>query len=308
MKGSLAGSDIISISDFSNSEIEHVFEVADSMSKNMRGNADLLKGKLMAAMFFEPSTRTRFSFEASMHRLGGAAMDFANTEGTSVAKGENLADTIRVIDTYADVIVIRHKYEGAARLAAKFASHPVINAGDGSGQHPTQTLLDLYTMKKSKGTIKGLKVGLVGDLKYGRTVHSLAYALSKLGAKIYLISPDMLQMPSYILSDISKSAIAAKTDKLEDVIGDLDVIYMTRVQKERFGDLNEYAKVSRAYTITTTTMSKAKKDAILMHPLPRISEISKDVDNLKAAKYFEQASNGIPIRMALLSMVLGAKR
>lgn len=308
MAAGLAGKDIISINDFSNSEIERVFDVADSILKGPKSASGLLKGKLMAAMFFEPSTRTRFSFEASMHRLGGSVMDFANTEGTSVAKGENLADTIRIIDSYADVIVIRHKYEGAARLAAEFASHPVINAGDGSGQHPTQTLLDLYTIKKEKGAIKGLNIGLVGDLKYGRTVHSLAYALSRLGAKIYLVAPEMLQMPSYILSDISNGSIAAKTDKLEDVIGDLDVIYMTRVQKERFGDLNEYAKVSRAYTITKDTMSKAQKGAILMHPLPRIGEIKPEVDSLENAKYFKQAANGIPIRMALLSMVMGARR
>ncbi len=302
----LKGSDIISINDFSSSEIEHVFDVADTMSKGTKTINSLLKGKLMAAMFFEPSTRTRFSFEASMHRLGGDVLDFANTESTSVAKGENLADTIRIIDSYSDVIVIRHKYEGAARLAAKFASHPVINAGDGSGQHPTQTLLDLYTIRKAKGNIKGLRVGLVGDLKYGRTVHSLAYALSKIGAKIYLVSPEMLQMPDHILSDINKASIAGKTERLEDVIGELDVIYMTRVQKERFGDLNEYAKVSRAYTITRDTMANAQKDAILMHPLPRINEISADVDSMKNAKYFEQAANGIPIRMALLAMVLGA--
>ena len=307
MVGSLKGSDIISINDFSNSEIEHVFDIADSMSKGAKDVSNLLKGKLMAAMFFEPSTRTRFSFEASMHRLGGSVLDFANTEGTSVAKGENLADTIRIIDSYSDVIVIRHKYEGAARMAAEFASHPVINAGDGSGQHPTQTLLDLYTIKKAKGSIKGLKVGLVGDLKYGRTVHSLAYALSRLGANIYLVSPEILQMPDYILTDISKGSIAAKTDKLEDIIGDLDVIYMTRVQKERFGDLNEYTKVSRTYTVTKNTMSKARKDAILMHPLPRIGEIASEVDNMKNAKYFEQAANGVPIRMALLSMVLGVR-
>jgi aspartate carbamoyltransferase catalytic subunit len=304
----IKGKDIVSIKDLKKEEIEEIFKVADTMVPYAEGNSlDILKGKILATLFFEPSTRTKMSFEASMHKLGGNVITFSDPKTTSFAKGETLADTIRMVDSYSDVIVIRHSYEGAAKLAAYFAEHPVINAGDGAGQHPTQTLLDLYTIKKEKRRLNDLNIGFVGDLKYGRTVHSLTHALAEFGANLYFISPKLLQMPDFIIREVSDSVKQVITDNLEEVIKDLDVIYVTRIQKERFGDINEYQKVVGSYIIDKQLLENAKEDVIIMHPLPRINEISTDVDDLPNAKYFKQAANGIPIRMALLSMVLGAR-
>lgn len=299
------GRDIVSIKELSKEEMDVIFEVAREMLPIARGErkSDLLDGKILATLFFEPSTRTRLSFESAMHRLGGSVIGFSNPSATSISKGETLADTVRVMDSYSDVIVIRHPYEGSARLAAEFASNPVINAGDGAGQHPTQTLLDLFTIHQEFGEIEGLNVALIGDLKYGRTVHSLAYALSYLGANIYLVSPELLRMPSHIIRELKEKPV--ETDKIEDVIEDADVLYVTRIQKERFPDPTEYKKVAGSYRITSELLNKAKEKAIVMHPLPRVDEIEPDVDYTKHARYFQQAFNGVPVRMALLALVLG---
>lgn len=299
------GRDIVSIKDLSRKDMEIIFEVAREMVPIAKGDrrSDLLQGKILATLFFEPSTRTRLSFESAMHRLGGAVIGFSNPSATSISKGETLADTVRVMDSYSDVIVIRHPYEGSARLAAEFAENPVINAGDGAGQHPTQTLLDLFTIYQEFGDIGGLKIALIGDLKYGRTVHSLAYALSKLGAEIYLVSPELLKMPEHIIRELQKKPV--ETDKIEDVIEEMDVFYVTRIQKERFPDPTEYKKVAGSYSITAELLERAKKESIVMHPLPRVNEIAPDVDFTKHARYFQQAFNGVPVRMALLALVLG---
>ncbi len=299
------GRDIVSIKELSKEEMDIIFEVAREMLPIARGErkSELLDGKILATLFFEPSTRTRLSFESAMHRLGGSVIGFSNPSATSISKGETLADTVRVMDSYSDVIVIRHPYEGSARLAAEFASNPVINAGDGAGQHPTQTLLDLFTIHQEFGEIKGLNVALIGDLKYGRTVHSLAYALSYLGANIYLVSPELLRMPSHIIRELKEKPV--ETDKIEEVIEDADVLYVTRIQKERFPDPTEYKKVAGSYRITSELLKKAKERAIVMHPLPRVDEIEPDVDYTKHARYFQQAFNGVPVRMALLALVLG---
>ncbi|MEM2937683.1 MAG: aspartate carbamoyltransferase [Thermoplasmata archaeon] len=304
----LKGKDIITIKDLSKREIFDIFEVAKEMIPIAKGKSiDLLKGKILSTLFFEPSTRTRFSFETAMHRLGGEVISFADPKATSISKGETLADTIRIVDSYSDIIVIRHSYEGAAKLASKFAEHPVINAGDGAGQHPTQTLLDLFTIWSNLGKIEGLNIGLLGDLKYGRTVHSLAMALADFGANIYLISPKGLEIPDHIDREISEKIKVKKTNDLLSVIGDLDVLYVTRIQKERFPDINEYMKIAGSYRIDLSILEKSKKDLIILHPLPRVDEISPEVDYTPHAKYFEQAFNGIPVRMAILSMIMGVR-
>ncbi len=300
------GRDIISLKDFSREEIDYVLKMAHSMEPLARTGSDLLLGKILATLFFEPSTRTRLSFESAMHRLGGSAIGFAEAEIASVKKGENLADTMRVVESYADVIVVRHPLEGAARLAAEFASIPVINGGSGGEEHPTQALLDLYTIVKDKGRIDGLKVALVGDLRYGRTVHSLAYALSLYDVKLFFVSPDMLRMRREVLEVIKEKIKVVEKRSLEDVVGDVDVLYVTRIQKERFPDAAEYAKVKGSYRVNLELLEKARGDMIVLHPLPRVDEIAPEVDGTAHARYFQQVWNGIMTRMALLGMVLGA--
>lgn len=268
--------------------------------------SDMLRGKVMATLFFEASTRTRLSFESAMARLGGTALGFAETKGTSVEKGENLADTVRVTENYADVLVVRHPLEGAARMAAEFASIPVINAGSGAEEHPTQALLDLYTIRKEFGKIDGLTIGLIGDLRYGRTVHSLAYALSMYKVNLVLISPDNLQMRKEVTEEVSKKLDVEETTSLRDWLRELDVIYMTRVQKERFADLQEYEKVKGSYRLVGDDLNRTKKSAIVMHPLPRVDEVDPSVDNTGHAKYFQQVRNGVILRMGLLGLVFGA--
>jgi len=298
---------VVSINDFSNEEIVHVFEIAETMLPLARGedSSDLLKGRILATLFFEPSTRTRLSFESAMNRLGGKVLGFSDPSGTSVVKGETLADTVRMAEAYTDVIVLRHPHEGAARLATNFSMKPIINAGDGAGQHPTQTLLDLFTILREKGEIGHQHVVLLGDLKYGRTVHSLAYALSRFGAEITLVSPPQLQMPEEILSYLSKNSIIHQTENLEDAVRDADVLYVTRIQKERFPDPAEYIQVAGIYRVDLKLLEKARKEIIVMHPLPRVEEISPEVDTSPYARYFQQAFNGVPIRMALLGLVTG---
>lgn len=298
--------DIISIKDFSREEINHIFKVAKSMEPLATKSSTMLRGKILATLFFEASTRTRLSFESAMHKLGGSTIGFAEAEIASVKKGENLADTIRTVENYADVIALRHPLEGAARLAAEFAKVPILNGGSGAEEHPTQALLDLYTMNKEKGKIDGLKVAFVGDLRYGRTVHSLAYALSLYDIELYLISPETLRMRREVLQTIKEKIPVVEKTNLEKIIPLVDVLYVTRIQKERFPDPVEYAKVKGSYKIDLQTLSEAKKDLTILHPLPRVDEIAPEVDNSPFARYFQQVWNGVVVRMALLALILGA--
>lgn len=297
------GRDVISIRDFSRKEIEYILAAAAKMEKI---RSKLLRGKILACLFFEPSTRTRLSFEAAMEKLGGKTIGFSEPQIASVAKGESLIDTIKTVEKYCDAIVIRHPKEGSARLSAEISEKPVINAGDGSNQHPTQTLLDLYTVKREKGGLN-VNIALVGDLKYGRTVHSLAYALATFNARITLVAPKGLEMPREVISDLQKlGGDINETNDLEKTVLDMDVLYVTRIQRERFPDPEEYAKVRGAYRITLETLKHAKKELIVLHPLPRIDEIAPEVDATRHAKYFEQVYCGLPVRMAVLGLVLGA--
>ena len=299
------GRDIVSIRDFTREEIDYILKTTDGLEPLARKSSDMLHGKILATAFFEPSTRTRLSFESAMFRLGGTCIGFADPKAASVEKGENLADTVRVIENYADALVIRHPLEGAARLAAEFSSVPVINAGSGAEEHPTQALLDLYTMQREKGRIDGLTVGLVGDLRYGRTVHSLAYALAQYDIKLHLISPDQLRMRRDVLVEVEKKIRVEENTNLRELLPVLDVIYMTRIQKERFPDLAEYEKVRGVYRLDAAELESAKTDAIVMHPLPRVDEISSDVDGTVHSKYFKQVWYGLLTRMTLISLVLG---
>jgi aspartate carbamoyltransferase catalytic subunit len=300
------GRDIISIKDFSKEEINYVFKTARTMEPLVAKGSDMLKGKILATLFFEASTRTRLSFESSMQRLGGSTIGFAEAETASVKKGENLADTVRTVENYADVIAMRHPLEGAARLAAEFSKVPIVNAGSGAEEHPTQALLDMYTMLKEKDRIEGLKIALVGDLRYGRTVHSLAYALSLFDIELYLVSPETLRMRREVLQTIKERISVTEKTSLEKIVPIVDVLYMTRIQKERFPDPAEYAKVKGSYRIDLEALNDAKKNLIIMHPLPRVDEIAPEVDNTQFARYFQQVRNGIVVRMALLGLILGA--
>jgi len=299
------GRDIISIEDFSREEINYILKSSHNMEPLAAKGSDMLKGKILASLFFEPSTRTRLSFETAMLKLGGSAIGFAEAEIASVRKGENLADTVRTVENYADIIVLRHPLEGAAKLAAEFSKVPILNAGTGAGEHPTQALMDLYTLQKEKGKIDGLKIALVGDLRYGRTVHSLAYALSLYNIELYLISPESLRMRHEVIHAIKDKISIVEDTNLEKIIPQIDVLYVTRIQKERFPDPAEYAKVKGAYRIDLNTLKNAKKDMIILHPLPRVDEIAAEVDSTPQAQYFQQVWNGIVVRMALLALVLG---
>jgi aspartate carbamoyltransferase catalytic subunit len=300
------GRDIISIEDFSREEITYILNTSKTMEPVATQGSDMLKGKILATLFFEPSTRTRLSFEAAMLKLGGSVIGFAEAEIASVKKGENLADTVRTVENYADVIALRHPLDGAAKLAAELAKVPIINGGSGSEEHPTQALIDLYTIQKEKGKIDGLKIALVGDLRYGRTVHSLAYALSLYNIDLYLISPESLRMRREVLRAVQSKIPVTEDSNLEKVIPQIDVLYVTRIQKERFPDPAEYAKVKGVYKINLETLSTAKKDLIILHPLPRVDEIAAEVDKTPQARYFQQVWNGVVVRMALLTLVLGA--
>ncbi len=298
--------DIISIKDFTRNEIDYILQTSEAIEPLEKSGSDMLHGKMLATLFFEPSTRTRLSFEAAMHRLGGTAIGFAGPEGASVKKGENLADTVRVVENYADTLILRHPLEGAARLAAEFAQIPVINAGSGAEEHPTQALLDLYTILKEKGQIDGLNIALTGDLRYGRTVHSLAYALSLYDVRLHLISPELLRMRREVLDTIRKEIKVTEGTDVSKVLPEIDVLYMTRIQKERFADMAEYAKVKGAYRIDHDMLAGVKDALVIMHPLPRIDEIASDIDTTPHARYFQQVRNGIIVRMALLALILGA--
>ena len=298
--------DIVSIGDLN---VEEIMEVIDRANKMLpyssSGHPEKpLSDKIVATLFYEPSTRTRLSFEAAAMRLGARVLGFGALEGTSVSKGETLSDTIRIVNGYSDAIVLRHPSEGAARLASEFADVPVINAGDGAGQHPTQTILDIFTIWKESGPVNGKSIGFVGDLKYGRTVHSLSKALSLFDVSLYFISPEELKIPKHIKKDIEKRVPVKETKNLDEVIEDIDVLYVTRIQKERFPDLEEYKKVAGIYVIRPSLLSRGRKNLIVMHPLPRVDEIPPEVDNLPQAKYFKQASYGVPVRMAILDLIL----
>ncbi|MET1124879.1 MAG: aspartate carbamoyltransferase [Archaeoglobaceae archaeon] len=293
---------LISIEDLTRDEIIKILDRAEDFEDVARGRkaVRIMEGKVLANLFFEPSTRTRMSFEVAMKRLGGEVINMTAQEASSIAKGETLADTIRVVSKYSDAIVIRHPLMGAARFAAEHSEVPVINAGDGAGQHPTQTLLDLYTIRKECGRLN-VNIALVGDLRYSRTVHSLIKALVLFNAKVYLVSPPSLTLPEEIYEEVADNA---EVVQLEDVIGELDVIYVTRIQKERFPDEEEYRKVAGSYRITLEALRNAREELIVLHPLPRVDEIDTAVDRTRHAKYFEQAFYGVPVRMSILVEVI----
>lgn len=302
------GRDILSVKQFSREDLEYIFDVAHEMREMVQriGTFDLLKGKILANLFYEPSTRTSSSFTSAMERLGGSVIPINEVHYSSVSKGESLPDTVRTLECYADVIVLRHPEVGASALAAQYAQKPIINAGDGIGEHPTQALLDLFTIVEELGEVDGLTVTMLGDLKYGRTVHSLARLLSLFSVKINYVSPAILRMPPEIINEINAKGIPqAEFDRLEAVLPETDVLYVTRVQKERFSDLGEYENVKDAFVITPETMQLAKDRMIVMHPLPRVGEISMEVDRDPRAAYFRQMEYGLYVRMALLAMVLG---
>jgi aspartate carbamoyltransferase catalytic subunit len=298
-------SNIISIRDFTKNDVEYILKKAEKMEPIAKSEETCHKhdGKLLGVMFYEPSTRTRLSFETAMKRLGGDVVGFSQKQGTSVQKGEVLYDTAQIISQYSDALVIRHDMEGAARFISDIVDVPVINAGDGAGQHPSQTLLDLYTIKRTRGTLNNFKIALVGDLKYGRTVHSLVYALAMFKVEMIFIAPEELQMPHEIIEDLKKlNCKFTIKSTLLDNLDDIDVIYMTRIQKERFPDPKEYLKVKGQYTLNKNNLEGT--DIILMHPLPRIDEINFNVDKLDNAMYFKQAFYGVPVRMAILDSIL----
>ncbi len=302
-------SDLITMDDLSNDEILEILDSAERLVPVAKGDvyAPLLQGKVLGNLFFENSTRTRMSFESAMKRLGGEVVNLSSV-GSSVAKGETLYDTMQMVDGYSDIAVIRHPRQGAAQYSADAIGIPVLNAGDGAGNHPTQTMLDLFTIRESHGTIDGLNVVLIGDLRYGRTTHSLSHALVRFGAKLTLVSPDSLRMPDEIVSDLkSHGSEVVETEDMAGSIAEADVIYMTRIQKERFPDEDEYTKVAGIYKMTADDLAGAKGGMIVMHPLPRVDEIDPSVDSTKHAKYFQQAFNGVPTRMALLCRSLGVE-
>ena len=304
------GKHILHGNQFSKEDLDKIMQVADEFEQGLeKGQTyDLMKGKVLAALFFEPSTRTRLSFESAMLRLGGGIISVASGATSSAAKGESIGDTALTVSQYADVIVIRHPQIGSAGEAAEVATVPVINAGDGAGQHPTQALLDVYTIQKEIGRLDGIQVSLIGDLKYGRTVHALVELLSLYDLGLRLVSPESLKIPADIVSNLKERGLEViETDNLVEAAADSDLLYVTRIQKERFSDVNEYERLKGAYVIDNTLLEKVKEGVAIMHPLPRVDEIATEVDSYKGAAYFRQVRNGIFVRMALLAMVLGMR-
>ena len=296
---------IISVRNLDKQKLELIFDATDKiidMSQDKR--REIARGKTLGYLFFEPSTRTRLSFESAIALLGGTSLGIADATSSSIHKGETLGDTVKVISSYCDVLVLRHSLDGSSRFAAEISNKPVINAGSGTEEHPTQTIQDLYTIKKEKKKIDGLKIGITGDLKYGRTVYSLLYGLRNYDVDLHLISPESLRIRSDSTYDIKKELSYTESSNIDEYIEDLDVLYVTRIQKERFPDEEEYAKVKGSYVIGSDMVKKMKDDAIILHPLPRIDEISADVDNTKHAKYFEQVEYGKYTRAALLGLIL----
>jgi aspartate carbamoyltransferase catalytic subunit len=297
---------LISIHDFTKEEMLHILDVAQEFEKNKVQR--LLQDKVIATLFFEPSTRTRLSFETASNRLGARVIGFSDAGNTSVSKGETLKDTIKMVSNYVDLIVMRHPLEGAARYASEVASVPVINAGDGANQHPSQTMLDLYTIRQTQGKLTDIKLNMVGDLKYGRTVHSLLQAMSHFNPHFTFTAPDELKMPQEYKDFLNAKGIPyTETRELEGNINDCDILYMTRVQQERFTDPMEYEKVKNTYNLTASMLKGAKDNMKILHPLPRITEIAQDVDDTKHAYYFKQAENGVYVRMAIIAYLLGYK-
>jgi aspartate carbamoyltransferase catalytic subunit len=304
----LKGKSILEPMDMTTAELEEIFDLADEIIANPLRFAHACDGKLLATLFYEPSTRTRFSFEAAMLRLGGQVIGFSEPNSSSVAKGESIADTIRTIACYADIAVMRHPKEGAPRIAANSTDMPVINAGDGGHQHPTQTLTDLLTIRRRKGAFENLTVGLCGDLKFGRTVHSLIKALSRYaGVNFVLISPEELRVPDYVRRGVleANNVPYREVKKMQDVLPELDVLYMTRVQRERFFNEDDYIRLKDRYILDAEKMQLANADMMVLHPLPRVNEIAVEVDSDPRALYFEQAKNGMFVRMALIMKLLG---
>ena len=296
---------IISVRDLDKQKLELIFDATDKIIDMSQDNRrEIARGKTLGYLFFEPSTRTRLSFESAIALLGGTSVGIADAASSSIHKGETLGDTVKVISSYCDVLVLRHSLDGSSRFAAEISNKPVINAGSGTEEHPTQTIQDLFTIKKEKKKIDGLKIGITGDLKYGRTVYSLLYGLRNYDVDVHLISPESLRIRSDSTYDIKKELSYTESSNIDEYIEDLDVLYVTRIQKERFPDEEEYAKVKGSYVIGSDMVKKMKDDAIILHPLPRIDEISADVDNTKQAKYFEQAEYGKYTRAALLGLIL----
>ncbi len=296
---------LVSITDFSKEEILELLEKARRFEENP--NRKILEGKVVATLFFEPSTRTRLSFETAVNRLGGRVIGFSDANTTSSSKGETLKDTIMMVSNYVDLIIMRHHLEGAARYASEVSSVPIINAGDGANQHPTQTMLDLYSIYKTQGTLQNLNIVMVGDLKYGRTVHSLLMAMSHFNPTFHFVAPDELKMPNEykIFCDEHNIPYQEHSDFSEEVINQADILYMTRVQRERFTDLMEYEKVKNVYTLHNSMLDNSKENLRILHPLPRVNEIAYDVDNNPKAYYFQQAKNGLFARQAIICKVLG---
>ena len=307
---SLRGKDILHGNQFAKRDIDRMIKIASNFERELKkkDSLTLLKGKILATLFFEPSTRTRLSFETAMQRLGGGVISMASAESSSAAKGETVADTARTVSQYADAIVIRHPRIGSAKEAADAATIPVINAGDGAGQHPTQALLDIYTIQKESGSLRNLAVSVVGDLRNGRTVHALVELLSLYQARLYFVSPVNLRMPEEITSNLKQKGVEIEeTEDLEKAASGSHLIYMTRIQKERFTDLTEYERVKGRYIIDGEFLRKLKKKITILHPLPRVDEISPDVDAYPGAAYFRQVKNGVYVRMALLAMIFGKR-
>ncbi|AFO58665.1 MULTISPECIES: aspartate carbamoyltransferase [Natrinema] len=301
---------LITSKQLSRGDIETVLDYAAEIDADPSAVADRHTDTLLGLLFFEPSTRTKMSFETAMKRLGGDVVDMGSVDSSSVKKGETLADTVRVIEGYADGLVLRHPKQGAATMASEFVDVPLVNAGDGAGHHPTQTMLDLYTIRENAG-LDDLTIGIMGDLKYGRTVHSLAYALTNFDAQQHFISPESLQLPREVVYDLHQQQDGTgikEHDSLEEVLPSLDVLYVTRIQRERFPDENEYQKVAGEYQIDAETLEAASDDLTVMHPLPRVDEIAPEIDETHHAAYFEQAHNGVPVRMALLDLLLSDDR
>lgn len=306
----IKGRDLLDPTDLSVEELEELISLAEEIIKNPEDYEDLCKGKILGTLFYEPSTRTRLSFEAAMLRLGGQVIGFSDAGSSSVKKGENLPDTIRTVACYTDIIAMRHPKEGAPRYVADFTDIPIINAGDGGHQHPTQTLADILTIRQAKGDFKNLTIGLCGDLKFGRTVHSLIKTMSRYeNIKFVLISPRELEVPEYIKTQVldNSNCQYEEVERLEEVINDLDILYMTRVQKERFFNEADYVRLKDSYILDLKKLKNAKKDLAILHPLPRVNEIAMEVDKDPRAWYFKQAKFGMYMRMALIAKILGAK-
>ncbi len=297
---------LISITDFNTEEYKYILDLAAEFEKCPVQN--IADGKVVATLFFEPSTRTRLSFESAASKLGAKVIGFSDATNSSAAKGETLADTIKTVACYADLIVMRHPLEGSARWASEVSGVPIINAGDGANQHPTQCLLDLYSIKKTQGTLENLNIALVGDLKYGRTVHSLVDAMSNFNTTFHLVSPESLKLPSTDKMHIKeKGSKYLQSTKIQDVIDKVDILYMTRVQRERFLDIQDYEKVKNTYLLEKSMLTNAKDNMKVLHPLPRVNEINTDVDDTLQAYYFQQAKNGVYVRQALIALILGLK-